>query len=209
MSRVPRIVRFTNTDRALQLINIMAISRRFHLLWKYLHLRVFISFPCEKRNFTVLVSWLHIIQCTSKDYGYPLHNKTDHISKPTSCTNFSLSFSEEAFNPNKILSSYYLIQIQYLSQSSLVQVSSSTTEIKYSPKVFVSEIKPKHKVMLSAKLSTGSHLYNHVVHNKEEINYFCCNHKDMETVGVRVKPDTLQLCACKEGPWKTMFTSVL
>lgn len=54
--------------------------------------------------------------------------------------------------------------------------------------------------MLSAKLAIGSHLYYHVVHNKEEINHFCCNDKDVEAVGVWVKPDTLQLGACEEGP---------
>lgn len=82
----------------------------------------------------------------------------------------------------------------------MVQVSSSATEIKYSPEVFVSEIKTRHKEILSAELSIRSYLYYHVVHNEEEINYFCSNHKDVETVGVRVKPDTLQLCACEEGP---------
>lgn len=106
-----------------------------------------------------------------------------------------------------MLPSYYLIQIQCLIQPStevktslpLKQVSSSIPDIKYSLKVFMSEIKTRHEMMLSSDLSVGPHLYDHVVHNKEEINYFCCNHKDVETVGVWVKPDTLQLCACEEG----------
>lgn len=55
-------------------------------------------------------------------------------------------------------------------------------------------------MMLSAKLSSGPYLYCHVVHNKEEINDFCCNHKDVEAVGVGVEPDTLQLRTCEEGP---------
>lgn len=107
-----------------------------------------------------------------------------------------------------MLPSYYLIQIQYLIQSSievktsppLKQVNSSAPEITYSLKVFVSEIKTRHEMLLSTDLSIGPHLYDHVVHNKEEINYFCCNHKDVETVGVWVKLDTLKLCACEEGP---------
>lgn len=81
-----------------------------------------------------------------------------------------------------------------------MQVSSSTLEIKDSPEVFVSEVKARHQAMLSAEISVGSHLYYHVVHDKEEINDFCCNDEDVETVGVWVKPDTLQLCACEEGP---------
>lgn len=81
-----------------------------------------------------------------------------------------------------------------------MQVSSSAVEIKDSPEVFVSEIKARRRVMLSAELSVGSHLYYHVVHNKEAIKHFCCNNKDVETVGVWIKPDTLQLCACEEGP---------
>lgn len=54
--------------------------------------------------------------------------------------------------------------------------------------------------MLSREFSVASHLYYHVVHNKEEINYFCCNNKDVEAVGVWVETDTLQLCTCEEGP---------
>lgn len=64
--------------------------------------------------------------------------------------------------------------------------------------------------MLSAGFSSVSHLYHHVVHNKEEINDFCSNNENVKNVGVWVEPDTLQLCTCEEGPWKrTVFNSVL
>lgn len=64
--------------------------------------------------------------------------------------------------------------------------------------------------MLSAGFSSVSHLNDHVVPNKEEINYFCSNNKNVKTVGVWVEPDTLQHCTCEKGPWKiTVVSSVL
>lgn len=154
MSRVPRTVRFTNTDRALQLINIMAISRRFHLLWKYLHLRLFSIFPCEEFHCFSLMTPYHTMHVWRLGQCPPQQSRLLCINKTTSCISFSLSFSKASSQPNKALLSYYLILTLYLIQTS-IGGSISTTEIKYSLKAFVSEINSRDKAVLSAKLPIG------------------------------------------------------
>lgn len=119
MSRVPSTVRFTNTDRALQLISIMASSRRFHLLWKYLHPRLFISLPCEEFNCFSLITPYHTVHLWRLGQCPLQLSRLLCINKTTSCTRFSLSFSKESFQPNTVLPSCYLILTLYLIQSSI------------------------------------------------------------------------------------------